>query len=662
MKLLISSLPIQGNQQGFVLAGSIVLLLVMSVISITGADNATLDERLASNQVLQTNSLSAAESGLIQAQDIANSQAVREAVQGGDAQAIESAWGAEVSKREDWGGVAGAGSPQYILSKVNGESTYWNQAKQRFNVRSRGRVVSPSGKQLSLRDLGAEIASETSSTKSKLHPFASGVVGIHGVVLSGGSRINTFNSDFGEYGRQVTVDGDTFNNKHENEVNDKFSGTRSRTCAVGADVSLSGNVPIFGDLISTGDLAMSGQTPVYGNVYANGNGFLNNSAGQLNGHIYGDIRVKGDLFLGSAAIVDGNVIVGGEFKSNGRVEGTITVGGNAYFSSSSTTHGKVTSGGAVEVGSTGSPPPAIDAVGEVKYPSYYKYNFKNEVNNYHGNLPKSSVIIPVIPTIDDSGEECTPLNVRDPKTGDLGELFTQVLDDANTVALGAWFDAHGCPYCYSSGSNFVFTGGVGNKDASDTVIGTEGAITLLKVDKKVTTAGRLASLTIKGHVTLLVDGDFQTGGATQMNIAPDATLTLLITGRTLLGAGSNLLSSGPFVRPGADGKPRPAVLLYSAYQNQGQTGSNAGVVISGATDVSIAIRAEETTVAVTGSGDIFGSLIAGRIELNGSGDVHFDEALKRVTADGEATESSAVGPAHIISWWRTPIPQPGETD
>lgn len=642
------------GQNGFALVGSLVLLLILSVISTTGAQRSMLDERLASNHLLQTNSLSAAESGLLQAQVLANTSGVLEAVQSGNDAAIESAWMQGVAEYEKWINLSGAQAPQFRLDKVGSSTTYWNSAKKRFQVRSLGRVVSPEGEQLSLRDLGAEIASEVSLGSKKTNSFSAGVVGIHGAVLNGGSRINSFNSSYGTYGAEVSVDGETFINKHEYEDNDNFSGTRTRTCKLGVDVSISGNAPVFGDLISTGNLLMSGQTPVFGDVYVNENGYTGGKPGQLNGHIYGNLILKGNVILGNAGIVEGDVIVGGDFQSYGRVEGTVTVAGDAYFSSSSTTLGGVFAGGSVKVDSTGSPPPSIDSLGKLEYPSYYQYTEKEKVSNYHGNLPASSIDIPDIPLIDDSGAECASLEIRDPETGELGEAFLEVLNDPGTLNFGDWFDNNGCAYCYSSQGNFVLTGGQGNQDASSTVVGQDGQTTLLKVNGNVTTAGRLLSLTMKGHVTLLVDGDFSVGGATQLNIAPDATLTLMIIGKTLLGSGSNLISNGDFVRPGADGSLRPAVLVYSAYEGYAGSGNNAGVVISGSSDASIAVYAEYTRVSVIGSGDIYGSLIAGTIELKGSGDVHFDESLKRISDGGNGGgDGSIVGPARIISWWQS---------
>ncbi|ROO30574.1 hypothetical protein SAOR_00415 [Salinisphaera orenii MK-B5] len=115
----------------------------------------------------------------------------------------------------------------------------------------------------------------------------------------------------------------------------------------------------------------------------------------------------------------------------------------------------------------------------------------------------------------------------------------------------------------------------------------------------------------------------------------------------MLGGGSNLVTQDSFVRTGADGEKRPAVMLYSAYNQVGGNGI-AGVTIDGDNDAFIAVYASETDVEITGSGDVYGGVVAKRIDMSGSGDIHYDEALATVTL---GKEDDSLEPSHMLTWW-----------
>ncbi|WP_146142934.1 PilX N-terminal domain-containing pilus assembly protein [Halomonas sp. ND22Bw] len=409
--------------------------------------------------------------------------------------------------------------------------------------------------------------------------YDKGVVGCEGIRLGGGPQVDSYNSSYGAYGESVVVDGqEVFNGLRREAV--------VKALSEGASLSLSGNSPVYGRVEVPGDLSLDGGTPIYGNV-----------------------------------MVDGDV------DMNGTIYGNLVAGGNVAFGTASTMEGEVTTGGNAVIGSTNNPPASITASGSVSYPEWWKWDdAKMELAaNYHEYQS------PFIPPVYNNSERCDPVGVTS-ETGGPGVLFDNVWDNEDVVSISAWFEQQGCGHCYAvKGGRFSFTGGSGNNDAASTELGLQGETTYLRVDQDVTAGGRLKQLLVKGDVTLVVDGDFDLGNNTRLVVDENSTLTVLVTGKTRLGGGSQLLSSGAFVRDVNGQEKRPAIALYSSYGEYGGSPNSAGVTVSGANNAFIDIVAPDTDVVITGSGSIFGALRAGWIDMRGSGDIHFDEALKEVS-------------------------------
>lgn len=123
-----------------------------------------------------------------------------------------------------------------------------------------------------------------------------------------------------------------------------------------------------------------------------------------------------------------------------------------------------------------------------------------------------------------------------------------------------------------------------------------------------------------GTVVLHVTGDIQLGVSSEILVKSDASLILYIDGDIVSGNNSSI---------GYEGEPsRPKHLQIYATGDSEQTfdlkakSSWSGVVY--APDVDIQIKAK---------GDIYGSLVANNVEFKSGGTIHYDEALKRVSAD-----------------------------
>lgn len=242
-----------------------------------------------------------------------------------------------------------------------------------------------------------------------------------------------------------------------------------------------------------------------------------------------------------------------------------------------------------------------------------------------------------ISSLINDGETCDQLELRDPETDSPGKMFEDAWSNPSTVQASEWLKNNCGIKCIDDKAKKLTLTGTGS---STSTIGVSGQPLMLRVDKQLTTSGNLAGIRIEGDVTLVVDGDFDLGNNTQLQIAKDASLTLLVTGKTTLSGGSNLLGESPsFVRGDGDSK-KAAVQLFSSYKDANN--NQPGVFVGGANKSHVAVYAPLTAVRVVGSGEIFGSLRGRYVDIRGSGDIHFDEALDAVTrgTSGGAGEAS----------------------
>lgn len=574
------------NESGAALAVSLILLTVASAVGITAVQLASDRERESASYRQHVDAMTAAELGARIAR--------RDAIEWIRANGWPDDQQADGIFDDDWemlGPEQQGFSPaqRYRISFLRSEEDDGTD----FLIFQAEGGVQRAGELLSLRAIEVTVR-RVPGDPGGIFPFEDGVIGCDGVNQVGSAAIDSFSSAVGPHGA-VRPDGTL--NRQTGEV-------RVRTINPGANATFSGNAPVYGDVAVTGNLTMNGATPIYGNLVVDGNG--------------------------------GTV--------NGTITGTSSFGGNVNFGNASNVQGPVLAGGNVTVGSTANPPPSVTAGGNVSFPNWWVWDphlstVASQYSSGQGNLDIPSAFV---------GDECDPLSINNPNTMAPGQMFDDVWDNPATQTLSDYFDGAGCPQCYSSGpQGFQLTGGQGNEPAEHTVIGSDGQTTMLRVDSQLGTQGRLQSLTIRGDVTLVVDGNFSISGSTQLNIAPNANLSLLVTGNTTLGAGSNVLTDSngvhqPFVR-----NEKPAFSLYSSQVSGSQ---HPGVTISGSNASRVSVYAPNTAVRVTGSGSLFGSVRAGFLDLRGSGNVHYDTMLGELQAPGNgggpAADDGAFG-----GWW-----------
>ncbi|WP_253446227.1 hypothetical protein [Halomonas sp. Y3] len=297
---------------------------------------------------------------------------------------------------------------------------------------------------------------------------------------------------------------------------------------------------------------------------------------------------------------------------------------NVELSGSGQVNGKVVAGSSL-IMSGGVSPPASAAIGEATpdYPPWWQ-----------GDAAKMEVVASYQTGQDIHPEGCDVLEVR-AESGGLGDFFTSAMESPSGQALGDWFSMAGCAHCFNTGPRgLTLTGGAGNSDASTTFLGSEGESLTVKVDGDLLTQGRLSELVVKGDVTLIVDGVFDLGGNASLTIDEGASLSVYTTGQVNLGGGTNLQVSDEFVRQTGSGELRPALAIFSAYQ---QASGSPGVTVDGNNQSQVAIYAPYSNIRVTGSGGVAGSLLGKNVEVSGAGSVTFAEGLEGFQLGGGAS-------------------------
>lgn len=561
------------NQKGGALVMGLILLTVATVATLASMRGGNIQERMTSNQHNKAISLMAAEAGLGVLWNRLDEETSLPAAPS-DVDLADS-----------------RGNPT-ILSQ-NSRAAFWFDPNgwevingNTLRAIAVGVALDPSmnaNNPLAESRLRIEVSLSGSSGGRSL--FQDGVVGCEGVNMVGSGQVDSFSSQFGAYGQTVQdSEGNTIQNSLRTNVN-------VRTIYDQATFNLSGNAPIYGNVIHPGDqLNMSGGTPVFGNV-----------------------RVEGNV------------------SANGTVHGTLTAGGNIVFGSASTQHGAVTAGGNVQVDATANPPQIITAGGAITYPNWWVWDQARMDMVTNGYRDNEAINLESLRT---GSEVCDEAGVR--ADGALGEMFSDARNHPQAQSItdyvGPWFNEN---------PNRVTLTGPGGHN-STRILGADGAETILYVDKDLTTSGNLNEILVRGDVTLVVNGDFELSNNTQMNIAENATMRILVTGEAKFSGGSNLLTSNAFLR-GDD--QAPAVSLFSAYQSANS--NDVGVFVGGANNSHIAVYAPYATARIVGSGEIFGAMRAQFVDIRGSGDIHYDETLRDTWTDGSG---GSAGSRNVLLW------------
>jgi hypothetical protein len=141
------------------------------------------------------------------------------------------------------------------------------------------------------------------------------------------------------------------------------------------------------------------------------------------------------------------------------------------------------------------------------------------------------------------------------------------------------------------------------------------------------------SVTIKGDVTLIVDGDVSVSGKASIDLAPGATLKLYVDGSMQI-SGNGLANSGP---------PKNVIIFSTG---------NGDVSLGGNAKLSAAVYAPNSFVHLGGggnSGAMYGAVVGKDVKLNGHYPFHYDEALKDLFGDEDDDDDGNFVP-EVTRW------------
>jgi|TARA_A100001518_G_scaffold3473_1_gene3793 hypothetical protein len=311
---------------------------------------------------------------------------------------------------------------------------------------------------------------------------------------------------------------------------------------------------------------------------------------------------------------------------------------NTTLKGSAKIKGGLVAGNDVVVDGNPAAPDSVFAGGEIIAPNWWLNQNSQVVENYQDSSDGYEFT-----------EVCDSLGIlEDDANG--RSYFEEIAAALNVVSASQWLQEQGLDYYFEENNeNFTLTGGRGNQDASVSFLGFSGNEISLRIDKSLKTSGRLNRLVIDGTVNLFIDGDFDLGNNTSLEVSSGAVLNLYVSGRVTLSAGSNLaLGSEDFMRQDTSGVQRPAVSIYSTYQ---QSGNQSGVTIGGSNNTYAAIYAPGSDVDIRGSGALYGSLRARNVTIFGSGSLEYvSELLDYKVSGSRGSSNSAPETGNEAGW------------
>lgn len=452
--------------------------------------------------------------------------------------------------------------------------------------------------------------------------FSDAVVGCEGVALEGSGKVDSYNSNDGDY----------------NEATASSEGDVSTIDHNGADVILTGGATIRGDIQATGIVDI-GTTCVDGNIHANGDVTIGNCG------LTNDVSVI-DPINGSIKPVNvsGNVLTRGNYSQIGRfIGGYVKANGDAYIKDNGITNSIVNVDNNpydIQYGGTGT-------FGGTKH-SYRDSSVL--YSNYDSSL---YVEVPLVKSDDDDETAYPDYDPLDPETNcdhlDVASIVDEINDtnaslpdfnegnsgDINSFALTPTkltMDHQ------QTGMSQLFT--ATTKD----VLGNEQSA--IMVDDFILTRPMTVS---GGDVTLYVEGDFIVEqGAGILTITEGSSLTLLVKGKVIVRGGGNIIA----LQHGLADAPNslPAMSIYSSYVSNASESiydyNGRGISIKSSSDIYAQVYAPLAYVDITADGGFFGAVRGKEVTVTGDAGVHYDAALgegNRGGSDSSTTTTTTGG-------------------
>lgn len=403
-------------------------------------------------------------------------------------------------------------------------------------------------------------------------PPGTGLVGCEGFSMNGGSRIGSYDS--------TSLDG---------EWDPQNPGRKAaiRVLDTKADVVLDGNEKIYGDVYAAGNVFVEGgSSEVFGNVNSGGDVAIGG-----NSSIHGDVKAYKDI----------------GFNGTGMVDGSLLANGNISFQNySSFVGGDVQAGGSVD--------------SQVRNPEDHVAGKVQEYSSPNNSLPLLG--------------SCDSMDIK-------GEIENYSdLQNTGPLTTGGW------PYSDwvitpENVSRYNNSEGVKRREIDESRDMHEVEVLGRKISMLKTGDFNLTyePLTISGgDVALFVDGDLNlgTGGGEGLIIDDDSTLTIFVTGKTLV---SSAISMDATNSVNNDGDP-----IFSIYSSKEDKKNETGVVVNGGANLVANVYAPYANVSVNSGGGVFGAFRGKTLDVYGDGTLAIDEGLNKKSSDGKASESE------FVSW------------
>nr|WP_228578220.1 polymer-forming cytoskeletal protein [Halomonas sp.] len=387
-------------------------------------------------------------------------------------------------------------------------------------------------------------------------PGSRGLMSCDGVQVTGSGIIDSYDSRNGAYGGS--------NARRSNVV----VGTQTE----GAEVSVTGASPIYGNVASSGRFSATGSASVHGNIRANDTVTI--SGGGAN--VYGDVTGLGDVAITSSGRVHGDVQAAGTLILG---NWSSWIGGNALVSAVSSVRN------------------AADQVGGV---------LNADSGGPQGLVPVHSVA---------SSSDCdVPV-----QTGRYAEYLAQVGTSSGVLDM-------------QGGSRNIVLDANGLHDPDNAVPNIDRPVQYR--DKSVVRfdsfrLGGSANFNVGSvgnpvDMVMVVTGDIDIGGGGSFRIAEGSRLTIVTAGEFRLASAIHVGDGKP-TRVANDGSVSPILSVISVHDDSPHNRS--GVFIGGASNFHGQIVAPYSNVEVTGSGQFFGEVMGRSVEIKGAGGFHYDEAF-----------------------------------
>ncbi|CAM4073394.1 DUF7305 domain-containing protein [Pseudoalteromonas byunsanensis] len=450
------------------------------------------------------------------------------------------------------------------------------------------------------------------------------MAGCTGVSLKGSSLIDSYDSSVGSYEQT------------------KSSNAVINTSSSNADVVLSGHSIIKGDVNASGAINLMGSSPVYGNIKSN-TGITISSGGGV--RVDGNAQTLGDIL-----------------HQGGEITGYVRANGSATMKSGASIANLGNDDFDIQYGGTGTFP---------KNESGFSQNgihYSNSRFNVNPQLTPIEIHAPDSP-------QCDPLALTQNMDDVIGDSdsypYYEVRANQHYTFAPTWayYETVNGNSNNNGNGNGNGNGNSGNDDLSaisalqkdiyifDTLKQQSEGVAQSDSDLEYVygmtgfTVGSNGSVTIQGgDVIFLIDGDFSIQGGSGMTIKAGSSLSIFVTGNIDLGGSGNVYVE----QHGLTTSGHAAFNIYSSQSGE-------GVSLGGNSDMYAKVYAPLSTVSVTGSGSLYGSIIGAFIYGSGSGDYHFDEALKTIDLGvGNEDGSIQTKPTLTFERWYYRLPNSSE--